>query len=247
METFSAWLAICAGNSPVPGDFPAQKPVTRSFDVFFDLRVNKRLSKQWWGWGFETPSHPLLSYCNDERFFHCNTKVDGKLVWIWFWLWLSIRYKFYTCHDSTDVWVAMGRLLIIWAHSGCVLITSRVMEWRLIITFQESDSRLWLFIPRRQIPSKGATYIRIGLHQNWTSSNIMTLTNCGSVTDISSLLMIYEENVSIISSRSGQIGHLFADDIFRCFILMKNFVFWLRFHFSLFLRVQMTITQHRFR
>ena len=49
METFSALLAICAGNSPVPGDFPAQRPVTRSFDVFFDLRLNKRLSKQSWG------------------------------------------------------------------------------------------------------------------------------------------------------------------------------------------------------
>ena len=38
-------LAICAGNSPVPGEFPAQRPVTQSFDVFFDLRLNKRLSK----------------------------------------------------------------------------------------------------------------------------------------------------------------------------------------------------------
>ena len=39
METFSALLAICAGNSPAPGEFPAQRPVTRSFDVFFDLRL----------------------------------------------------------------------------------------------------------------------------------------------------------------------------------------------------------------
>ena len=46
METFSALLAICAGNSPVPGEFQAQKPVTWSFDVFFDLRLDKRLSKQ---------------------------------------------------------------------------------------------------------------------------------------------------------------------------------------------------------
>ena len=46
METFSALLAICAGNSPVPGEFPAQRSVTRSFDVFFHLRPNKRLSKQ---------------------------------------------------------------------------------------------------------------------------------------------------------------------------------------------------------
>ena len=39
----SALLAIYAGNSPVPGEFPAQRPVTRSFDNF-DLRLNKRLS-----------------------------------------------------------------------------------------------------------------------------------------------------------------------------------------------------------
>ena len=35
---------------------PAQRPVTRSFDVFFDQHPNKRLSKQWWGWWFQTPS-----------------------------------------------------------------------------------------------------------------------------------------------------------------------------------------------
>ena len=65
METFSALLAICAENSPVSGDFPAQRPVTRSFDVFLDLRLNKRLSKQWWGWWFETISGPLWRHCND--------------------------------------------------------------------------------------------------------------------------------------------------------------------------------------
>ena len=47
METLSALLAICAGNSPVPGEFPSQRPVTRSFDVFFicvciNGRVNNR-------------------------------------------------------------------------------------------------------------------------------------------------------------------------------------------------------------
>ena len=44
MEAFSALLVLCAGNSPVTGEFPSQKPVTRSFDVFFDLRPNKRSS-----------------------------------------------------------------------------------------------------------------------------------------------------------------------------------------------------------
>ena len=64
METFSALLAICAGNSPVPGEFPTQRPVTWSFDIVFDLRPNKRLSKQRWGWWFETPSNPLWRHCN---------------------------------------------------------------------------------------------------------------------------------------------------------------------------------------
>ena len=50
METFSALLALCAGNSPVTVEFPLHRQVTRSFDVFFDLRLNKRLSKQSWGW-----------------------------------------------------------------------------------------------------------------------------------------------------------------------------------------------------
>ena len=45
METLSALLALCAGNSPVTGEFPSQRPVTRSFNVFFDLRLNKRMSK----------------------------------------------------------------------------------------------------------------------------------------------------------------------------------------------------------
>ena len=50
METFSALLAIRAENSPVTGEFPARRPVTRIFDVLFDLRLNKRLSKQSWDW-----------------------------------------------------------------------------------------------------------------------------------------------------------------------------------------------------
>ena len=64
METFSALLAICAGNSPVPGEFPTQRPVTWSFDVYFDLRPNKWLSKQSWGWWFETLSCSLWRHRN---------------------------------------------------------------------------------------------------------------------------------------------------------------------------------------
>ena len=44
---FALYWPFCAGNSPVTGELTSQRPVTRSFDVFFDLRLNKRLSKQW--------------------------------------------------------------------------------------------------------------------------------------------------------------------------------------------------------
>ena len=73
METFSALLAICAGNSPVPGEFPTQRPVTRSFDVFFDVRPNKQLSKQSWGWWFETLSPSLWRHRNAPSEWVVNT------------------------------------------------------------------------------------------------------------------------------------------------------------------------------
>ena len=92
METFSALLAICAGNSPVTGEFPAQmasnveivsiwwchqRPVTRSFDVFFDLWLNKRLSKQSWGWWFETLPCPLWCHSNVLPWF----KRERQMKW----------------------------------------------------------------------------------------------------------------------------------------------------------------------
>ena len=63
METFSALLSLCAGNSPMTGEFPSQWPVTRSFDVFFDLRLNKRMRCRW----FETPSRSVWRHCNGVK------------------------------------------------------------------------------------------------------------------------------------------------------------------------------------
>ena len=56
MDTFSALLAT--------GELPAQAPVTRICDVSADLRLNKRLSKQSWGWWFETRLGSLLRHSN---------------------------------------------------------------------------------------------------------------------------------------------------------------------------------------
>ena len=79
METFSASLALCAGKSPVSGEFPSQRQVTRSFGVFFDLRLIKRLSKQSWGWWFETPSRSLWRHHNDDQ----NIVGPSKIKWFY--------------------------------------------------------------------------------------------------------------------------------------------------------------------
>ena len=78
-EKFSALLAIYTGNSPVTGEFPEQRPVTRVFDIFFDLRLNKRLIKQSWGWWFETLSRALWRHCyaNDNTFRSRNESVSS--------------------------------------------------------------------------------------------------------------------------------------------------------------------------
>ena len=114
METFSVLLAICAGNSPVTGEFSAQRPVTQSFDVFFDLRLNKRLSKQsWWGWWFETLSRPLWRHYNIAYsgglfahilpgYFHQNG-IDcsmGPILQTWIKLNLSMDYIHYKVWDK---------------------------------------------------------------------------------------------------------------------------------------------------
>ena len=56
------------GEFTGPGEFPTQRPVTRSFDVFLDLRLNKRLSKQPRGWWFKTQSWSLWRHCNVKNY-----------------------------------------------------------------------------------------------------------------------------------------------------------------------------------
>ena len=69
LEFFFAFFKVFHDiSSPwAPCEFPTQRPVTRSFDVFFDLRLNKRLSKQPWGWWFEMPSWSLWRHCNGNN------------------------------------------------------------------------------------------------------------------------------------------------------------------------------------
>ena len=89
METFSALLALCAGHSPVTGEFPSQRPVMRSFDVFFDLHLNKRLSKQSKRRWFEMPSRSLWRHCNE----YSPPVADALSVTFWLNHWIKADVK----------------------------------------------------------------------------------------------------------------------------------------------------------
>ena len=67
------------GEFTGPRWIPAQRPVTQSFDVFFDLRLNKRLSKQSWGWWFETLSRLLWRHRNAES---CYLSSHGTVIMV---------------------------------------------------------------------------------------------------------------------------------------------------------------------
>ena len=90
MDPFSALLPICEGNPPVIGGFPSQRPVTRSFDVFFNLRLNKRLSKQSRHRWIETPSRSLWCKCYDmgwgREFGSTTAEVYFNFQTDWIWL-----------------------------------------------------------------------------------------------------------------------------------------------------------------
>ena len=90
METFSALLALWAGNSPVTREFPPQRPVTRSIDVFFDLCLNQRLSKQSRRRWFEALSRPLWRPCNGDSLVSASQFVCCGLMTCYLSVWLFV-------------------------------------------------------------------------------------------------------------------------------------------------------------
>ena len=111
METFSALLALCAGNSPVPAEFPTQRPVRWTSDVFFDLCLNKRLSKQSWGQWFEMLLLSLWRHRNVG-------KTNGKYLVSLF------------CHKCTDEGCRWPGTLALYLTvlSYCFLLTHKVLS-----------------------------------------------------------------------------------------------------------------------
>ena len=82
------------GEFTGPGEFPTQRPVTRNFDVFFDLRLNKRLNKQPWGCWFETPSWSLWRHCNEANW------IDGFIRFNVISIFANSMWCIYALNDS---------------------------------------------------------------------------------------------------------------------------------------------------
>ena len=143
METFSALLAICAGNSPVPGEFPAQRPVTWSFHVFFDLRPNKRLSKQWWGWWFETLSRPLWRHRNE-------LPVNSNQRFQWFNLYRYIKRE-----------AEISKFIIVMRRD--VRFNSNTTSECLAVILQVKDKFSHLHLKRFQMHDTGPHWLKVNI------------------------------------------------------------------------------------
>ena len=109
---------ILCGEFTGPDEFPTQRPVTPSFDVFFDLRLNKRLSKQPRGWWFETQSWSLWRHRNEYKAgiylvdefktliksLDCPNCVSSVCDFYWYTSQIAILY---TCFISIYICVRM--------------------------------------------------------------------------------------------------------------------------------------------
>ena len=114
IETFSALLVLCAGNSPVTGEFPSQRSVTRNFDVFFDLRLSQQLSKQSKSGWFETPSRSLWRHCNGISELENSARGVANKYSYRVAITCSVQHRWtihvVVCGVNTDVQLGLGAL-----------------------------------------------------------------------------------------------------------------------------------------
>ena len=131
------------GEFTGPGEFPAQRPVTQSFDVFFDLRLDKRLSKQPWGWWFKTPAWSLWRHRNDT---HDGFTIHETVCWqyddagcSWYQLFThSCRLGCVNCEDTRVQWYGAFSALL----GGCE-INPPVTDW--FPSQRTSNAEVWYF------------------------------------------------------------------------------------------------------
>ena len=111
------------------GEFPSQRPVTRSFDGFFALRLNKRLSKQSWCWWFETPSRSLLRHCNANTDYGLLMAVCFLKTAIWgCGVWYSSALGICRVYTSVLSPVYLCLAVIYIAHLPCLMLSTESQE-----------------------------------------------------------------------------------------------------------------------
>ena len=110
MEAFSTLLSLCAGNSPATVNSPHRGQWRGTLMFFFDLRWNKRLSKQPWGWWFKTPSWSLWRQCNEQNVLLTLTSMC---------LYIYMHIDPYVLYISICLCICVIFILFNWFHYLC--------------------------------------------------------------------------------------------------------------------------------
>ena len=156
METFSALLAHCAWKSPVTGEFPSQRPVTRNFDVFHDLRMNKRLSKQSGGWWFKMVQRSLWRHC----YVHIKAHFLLENSYIANSDWMALWYLYLTSHRHWQIFY----------HSP---VKQGKFCWRQLRTVEHIWRKIQFFAFKLCLPEWSYTFSslnrNLALNRRWTS------------------------------------------------------------------------------
>ena len=102
------------GEFTGPRWIPQIKASDAEFDVFFDLRLNKRLSKKPWGWWFETPSRPLWRHCNESGVKWAAWRLKSPAMDCLFSLWMLTSKKTPKHHTADPLYPCFYIFRIPW-------------------------------------------------------------------------------------------------------------------------------------
>ena len=93
MEIFSALLDLCAGNLPIIGVFPTQRPVRRSFDVLTDVCLNTRRKTSYRQWRQNAAGDSVITHTDRSRY---NT-VQYNTIWLYKYMAYFATWTSYGC------------------------------------------------------------------------------------------------------------------------------------------------------
>ena len=262
------------GEFTGPRWIPAQRPVTRSFDVFFDLRLNKRFSKQSWGCWFETLSRPLWRHCNvcitgnpvHSRDPHLvialsadrlsKTVSYSSPINNFKYVFAEQTTLFKMADDilgyfQTNVCTQRRPLREEWWHSESEIFRPSVIARdlncliRCLVSLLKLKSNVYSCKCRQMwLPEIESQYSGDLTLTRWSSNTMLISANHDTIKP--RYYMVYY-NIILTHWGRDKMATFSQTTLSNAFSLMKILEFRLKFHWSLFLRVQLTIFQHWFR